>query len=53
MSFNVSVLPSGRSFSDDELRAASTEMRQRMRTMSLDNTASPPPGDLVAPPAKQ
>ncbi len=38
---------------DDELRAASTEMRQRMRTMSLDNTAFPPPGDLVAPAGKQ
>jgi len=38
---------------DDDLRAASAEMRQRMRTMSLDNTAFPPRGDLVAPAAKQ
>jgi len=38
---------------DDELRAASVELRQRMRTMSLDNTAFPPRGDLVAPAAQQ
>jgi len=38
---------------DDDLRAASAEMRQRMHTMSLDNTAFPPRGDLVAPAAKQ
>jgi len=38
---------------DDDLRAASAELRQRMRTMSLDNTAFPPRGDLVAPAAQQ
>jgi general secretion pathway protein D len=38
---------------DDELRAASDELRQRMRSMSLESLSFPPRNESVAPGRKE